>query len=317
MPSILGFIVKHSTYISEYVASNTQRKNNISATKGCTDFVANQSSTQANNKKTSALFWYQGVAKCLKNTFRNVMFEANSELPLTFFIDGVPLHKSSRMALWPILMRIHTMPHVHPMTVAIFCGPSKPSSTQEYLGELVDELNLLMEQSINLGRNGTLVKIRIRLLEHSLKASVQGFGGKHGCMKCTVVGYRHSISNAMCFPIATMFPARTNEAFRGMEYGEHHKETTPLIKLDNFDIVEDVIVSDRLHLIDLGVTRKFLQGWIFGQWGAPQLSPEAISNMSIALTNISLPSEIHRKFRQLDDVRFWKGSEYSSFLHYA
>ena len=34
---------------------------------------------------------------------------------------------------------------------------------------------------------------------------------------------------------------------RGMEYGVHHKEITPLIKLDNLDIVEGVIVSDSIH----------------------------------------------------------------------
>uniref|UniRef100_A0A182XQ29 Uncharacterized protein n=1 Tax=Anopheles quadriannulatus TaxID=34691 RepID=A0A182XQ29_ANOQN len=128
MSSIFGFIVKHSTYICEYFASNTMiKKNYVSATKGCMDFVANQSSTQANKKKIgSGQFWYQGVAKCLRNTMSKC--------------------------------------------TAIFCGPSKPSSTEEYLGELVDELNLLMEQSINLGRIGTSVKINLRAFVADLPA---------------------------------------------------------------------------------------------------------------------------------------------------
>uniref|UniRef100_A0A182KB19 Uncharacterized protein n=1 Tax=Anopheles christyi TaxID=43041 RepID=A0A182KB19_9DIPT len=58
-------------------------------------------------------------------------------------------------------MGIHTTPHVHPMTVVIFCGQSKPASTDEYLSPLVDKLNLLMEEGVHLGRNSSLVKIEV------------------------------------------------------------------------------------------------------------------------------------------------------------
>lgn len=105
-----------------------------------------------------------------------MQFEANAELSLTFFIDGLPLRKSSRRTFWPILMGIHTMPHVHPMTVAIFCGQSKPSSVDEYLTPLVDELNLLMEKRIQLGRNPTSVKIKVRafIADSPARAFIKG-----------------------------------------------------------------------------------------------------------------------------------------------
>uniref|UniRef100_A0A182IEN9 Uncharacterized protein n=1 Tax=Anopheles arabiensis TaxID=7173 RepID=A0A182IEN9_ANOAR len=46
-------------------------------------------------------------------------------------------------------------------------------------------------------------------------------------------------------------------------------------------------------------------------------SADDLNAISRELENIALPSEIHRKFRKLDDIKYWKGSEYSSFLHYA
>ena len=126
----------------------------------------------------------------------------------------------------------------------------------------------------------------------------------------------HPVSRAVCFP-GVGAPPRTNENFRGRACAEHHKETSPLEKLLHFDMVLDVIIADRLHLIDLGVMRKFLQAYVFGLFGAEQWSADDLNAISRELENIALPSEIHRKFRKLHDIKYWKGSEYSSFLHYA
>lgn len=44
---------------------------------------------------------------------------------------------------------------------------------------------------------------------------------------------------------------RTDSSFRNEVHPEHHKEKTPLIYLP-IDMIEDIIVADSLHLIDLG-----------------------------------------------------------------
>lgn len=46
-------------------------------------------------------------------------------------------------------------------------------------------------------------------------------------------------------------PLRTDQSFRNKCDSDHHKEDTPLLHLP-IDIVQDIIVSDSLHLIDLG-----------------------------------------------------------------
>lgn len=84
------------------------------------------------------------------------------------------------------------------------------------------------------------------------------------------------------------------------------------------DLIQDIIVADRLHLIDLGVMKRLLIGWRDGTLGfAAKLSAQQINDISSMIRNIQLPSEIHRKLRGLDHLAHWKGTEFNNFLHYA
>lgn len=74
------------------------------------------------------------------------------------------------------------------------------------------------------------------------------FNGKHGCLKCTVVG--EYISKCTVF-LRTDCHKRTNDGFRNKIYGAHHKICSPLEKLP-IDMIEQFPVGDSLHLIDLG-----------------------------------------------------------------
>ncbi|XP_055590709.1 uncharacterized protein LOC129742793, partial [Uranotaenia lowii] len=110
----------------------------------------------------------------------------------------------------------------------------------------------------------------------------------------------------------------TDEKFRKKLYINHQKVMTPLLKIPKLDMIEDIVVGDRLHLIDLGVMKRLLLGWRDGILGyETKLSAFQIAKMSDMLIAVKLPSEIHRKLRGMDHLAFWKASEFSSFLHYA
>lgn len=62
--------------------------------------------------------------------------------------------------------------------------------------------------------------------------------------------YSHK-SNTVTFPKFDC-PKRNDKDLRAKKYEEHHKLDSPLLKL-NIDMIEDYLVADSIHLIDLGL----------------------------------------------------------------
>lgn len=144
------------------------------------------------------------------------------------------------------------------------------------------------------------------------------FNGAHGCNKCEVIGKFSHISNTVVFTKLNA-KARTNESFRSKEDPQHHKGETPLSDLP-IDMVLDFPVGDELHLLHLGLMRKFLNGWknssfeMRTQWSI-KIQEEISSYLSSC--NKYKPSEIHRKIRPLSELARWKGTELRTFMLYT
>ena len=65
-------------------------------------------------------------------------------LTLQFNIDGIPLFKSTRTALWPNLCRIKNVSSMA-FTVAVFAGDAKPT-LKPYLADFLVELKEIMRE---------------------------------------------------------------------------------------------------------------------------------------------------------------------------
>ncbi|XP_053674045.1 LOW QUALITY PROTEIN: uncharacterized protein LOC128724341 [Anopheles nili] len=195
-------------------------------------------------------------------------------LSLNICMDGLSLYKSSSVQFWPIMANIHEMPEVPPMTVAIFCGMSKPGDLESYLRPLIEELNILKQYGIIIKSRTFSVNLRAIIADSPARSFIKGvanFNAKNGYLKY----------------------------------------------LQNFNMIDGVVTSDPLHLIDLGVTRKLLLGWRNGSLGiATKLSAKQTKEISESLCKIQLPSEIHRALRPIEHLRHWKGRELSNFLLY-
>uniref|UniRef100_A0A182N9Z1 Uncharacterized protein n=1 Tax=Anopheles dirus TaxID=7168 RepID=A0A182N9Z1_9DIPT len=243
-------------------------------------------------------FWYQGVEMVLTKYCENVIPEVDT-FSLQVSIDGLPLFKSVAVQLWPILIKVEELPHAAVMLV-------------------VFEVNDLQQRGLQFGDKVVRLVLRALIADSPARAfalATVSFGAKHGCLKCTGVG--EYVENKVIFE-SVHAELRTDAGFRSRIDKDHHKEwKTPLEDLHNFNLIDDVVVAERLHLIDLGVTKKLLGGLFkhefnqFRRW-----SPQEKESVSNFLIKTPLPSEVHRRMRSLKCVNFGKGTELRSFLHY-
>ncbi|XP_058127710.1 uncharacterized protein LOC131291215 [Anopheles ziemanni] len=185
------------------------------------------------------------------------------QTPTQVSVDGLPLFKSSATQFWPVLIKVEELPDAPVMPVAIFCGQTKPESVEQYLRPFVQEMNILMERGLKFGDKEVHLSISAFIADSPARSyikSVMGFSAKHGCTKCTILGVHIKPENKVIFD-SVHAELRTDAGFRAREDKDHHKGIrTPLEDLQNVDMIVNFPVSDRLHLIDLGVSRKILKG---------------------------------------------------------
>lgn len=112
-------------------------------------------------------------------------------------------------------------------------------------------------------------------------------------------------------------PLRTDADFRNNKYPEHQKVPTILRELP-IDLIEDFPIGDALHIIDLGWTKRFLNGCKHGSLSnyGIKWSMREQNEVSEFLKNCRMPYEIQRTVRGLEELAHWKGTEYRTFLLY-
>lgn len=179
-------------------------------------------------------------------------------------------------------------------------------------------LKLIHFCELSLHKIESLISHNTIKLFFSVFLGVVNFNGKDGCLKCTINGEYSHISRTVVFP-SLRCPLRTDDQFRKKAYGNHHSgQDTPLLRIPDMDIIQDFIIADSLHLLELGVMKRLLTGWRDGSLGfTGKLSAHQIQQLSAALVSVRLPKEIHRKMRGMECLAFWKGTEWRSLLLYV
>lgn len=112
---------------------------------------------------------------------------------------------------------------------------------------------------------------------------------------------------------------RTDTSFRNRHQKNHHKESSPFEKL-NIDMIYAFPTSDELHLLELGVMKRLLTRWAFGQKGSMEKkwkkSQFELVSRSLETCQQYKPIELHRAIRNLTSVSKWKGTEFRVVLLY-
>lgn len=144
------------------------------------------------------------------------------------------------------------------------------------------------------------------------------FNHRNGCQKCFTVGQYSKEFHRMSFGNIDN-TLRTNRSFRDRIQPIHHKENSPFERLD-IDMIKAFPTSDPLHLLDLGVMRRCLYRWVFGEKKYSNKWSKALSGLVSRLLmkcQTEKPTEFHRAIRTIDCLKHWKGLEYRTMLLYT
>lgn len=253
-------------------------------------------------------FFYFGLKRGVVEAYsryKKVTFD------LTFNIDGIPLHKSTKQQFWPILCDISNIDE-SPFIVALYLGACKPP-LNEYLEEFVSELSEYLENGLIINNQVVHVAVKSFCCDTPARCyirNIRSFNSFYGCDKCLVRG--DYINHRMTFCTLNT-ELRTDESFNLQENVNFHKGITPLVRL-KIGLISQ-FPADYMHSVCLGVVRKMLFIWRDSgrRYGIKVMQ----INEKIKCLSIHWPMEFNRKPRSLSDLENWKAIEFRQFLLYV
>ncbi|KAM7293416.1 uncharacterized protein ISCGN_026546 [Ixodes scapularis] len=253
-----------------------------------------------------------GLIKCLSS---GLVIPNADTLHLTVNVDGLPLFDNSSQQFWPILAMVSETRDQGPFPVGVFSWTKKPANVQEYLEEFVKELNQAQQEGVECLGKKWHVAIRAVVCDYPARVFVKctkGHTAHYGCDKCVQYGvWKHR----MTFP-ETKAELRTDDSFSAMKQEEHHTGVSPFSSLGIGMI--SCFPIDYMHMILLGVVRKFIKYWATGPFTVRRSASQLdIISGRISMLRPHTPSDFSRKLRTLQVRDRWKATESRLFLLYA
>lgn len=260
----------------------------------------------------------------LKNSLNSLNLglpENCNTLEIDVGIDGIPLFKSSGMALWPILGAISNVNHISPFLIGAYVGAKKPDMVNEYLAEFVNEIRQLNIEGLLINGKNVTLKIRCFICDAPARAYITGTVGHtstDGCSKCIQKAKR--INRRLTYE-CSVASSRTDDDFKNRVFKQYHNQYFQ----QHAHILEDINVKmqsqfplDTMHLIDLGVGKKILSFVWNGKHNGVKITAEQKQEFDAKLIAIAsyIPKEFGRKPRTMRELCRWKAIEFRQFILY-
>lgn len=235
-------------------------------------------------------------------------------------IDGLPITRSSKSCFWPILISFVNVPKLNNIVlpVGVYHGKlKKPNCITTFLESFIVEIKTILLNGICVHDKTFIFNISQVVCDAPAKAfilNVKGHNGYNSCNSCITEG--SFINNRMSF-YEINAPLRTNESFRLKKDDDYHKGLSPLEDLP-IDITSSV-VQDYMHSVCLGVVKRLLTFWVKGKKTIRFLNNNIQTEVSSTLVSLKpyLPSEFNRLPRSLEELEYWKATEFRTFLLYT
>ena len=243
-----------------------------------------------------------------------------------FNTDGAPVFKSSNFSIWPIYLLINEIPvqkRLNSIIVAgLWFGLNKPEMTV-FLDVFVDKMNHLstVGRLCTLDNEERLIKLfpTVAVVDTMARAPMNvscQFNAYYGCDWCLQRGQYYDKS--MRYPFTFPFPKLRNHDStirHAREATENErpvfgiKNASPLLKLNNFNIIEG-FTPDYMHCYIIGVVEQFTE------YILKCLTKTDIDSINYYLLNNRAPYQLGRLSRPLSDRKNWKAKEYENFALY-
>lgn len=259
-----------------------------------------------------------GISTCLNNLLLSAhdISAIPSCVKLMFFVDGLPLTKSSASQLWPILGKAENIPNSGVFVIGCYHGDTKPDCADVFLSPFVNELCDLLQDALRVKGKMFSLEVKAFICDAPARAFVLGVkthSGYFSCTKCTEKGEfieRRVVYNGIDAPL------RTDDDFSRRTHPDHHVNSTVLEQLP-IGLVSKFPL-DYMHLVCIGVMKKMLLLWTKGD--VPYRLPSSGLNL-ISKSLLDLKShwcsEFVRPLRALKYIDRWKATELRAFLLYA
>lgn len=259
-----------------------------------------------------------GLESKLKSLISRIPLESiPNELLIYFSIDGAELNK--KIQIWPIQIRIINLPSCeNPELVGIYKRESKPLNFEDFFEDFLSEAELIISKGgINFSNKLIGVKFRCFIGDAPARAYVLNHVShvaNNPCSKCKVEGLTYKKSRR--FP-SINHELRTDIKYRNLQDVDHHNGLSAIRKLP-IDLVNDV-PFDYIHLVCLGIMKKFIESVVFGKCQADKLQQFEIDFLANRLTTLQnyCPREFARIPQELDKYYTFKATEFRQLLLYT
>ena len=260
-------------------------------------------------------------------------------LTFTWNTDGVPLFKSSKTSMWPFFVCINELPFrirrkpENLLLVGLWIGPKKPEMLtylKPFINDFLElENGIKIETDIGVQKTlyGSLIAGTADLPAKCTVHNQTQFNGKYSCPQCEQPGETAKSGNGISHIFPFNFDGPT-EPKRSHDRNIHHAEVATeqnkaevgikgpcwFAQCPSYDVIKSNCI-DYMHCVLLGVTKRLINIWFSKENSSkPSSYYDKCSAVNKRLLNLKPPIFIRRAPRSFSDLKYWKASEFRSFL---
>ncbi|KAI7789722.1 hypothetical protein IRJ41_011699 [Triplophysa rosa] len=263
----------------------------------------------------------------------------DSFLSLSFNCDGVPVFKSSKFSIWPLLCSVNEVPpeerDKNVLLCALWFGSSKPLMTT-FLKPFVEECKSLRQTGLQWQDpvDHSIKTVKVYALcaicdavARPLLQNFKQFNGEYGCGHCLHPGVqvRKGKGTVRVYPCLKEMPdLRDHDTTVQIgEIAKNNENTilgikgpSPIVDLPNFVLINGM-VPDYMHCVLLGVCRQIASLWFDSKsYSKPWYIGLNTARVDGNLLAIKPPSSFSRIPRSIVERKFWKAHEWQNWLLY-